>query len=81
MLKSSVRISALPECSKSAVVLPEPSDMVQPSVPCPVLVNRFSKRVAPIMGVLSGVTGRRPLQYSASCRLPLPGKSFAVDFR
>src|SRR3970040_198267 len=53
---------------------PEPRTMVQPSVPWPVLRNRFLYGVAPITGGLSGVIGRRPAQGSASVRSPTDGK-------
>ena len=45
-----------------AIDLPEPQACVQPSVPWPVLRNRFGSFVLPISGTLLGVAGRRPVQ-------------------
>ncbi|CPO64284.1 Uncharacterised protein [Bordetella pertussis] len=44
--------------------------------------NRLPYLVAPMMGVLSGVIGRRPVQNSACSTAPLPGnKSLTTSSR
>ena len=57
-----------------AKIFPEPHAIVQPKVPCPVLVNKFLIGVLPIIGVPSGVIGLSPVQYSALEKSPLVGK-------
>ena len=46
--------------------LPEPADIVHPSDPCPVFKYKLLKGVVPIIGVLSGVLGLKPVQKSKS---------------
>ena len=45
-----------------AMLLPEPQEWVQPSVPWPVLRYRLLTLQRPISGTLDGVAGRRPVQ-------------------
>jgi len=60
--------------ARSATSRPAPADIVQPSVPWPVLISRFSKRVRPMTGTLSGVVGLSPAQNSAREASPQRGK-------
>jgi len=46
----------------SATALPDPHAIDQPSGPWPVLTNRFSSGVRPMIGMPSGVSGRNPHQ-------------------
>src|SRR5690606_21351632 len=46
----------------SANARPEPTPMVHPKVPCPVLRYRLGMRVRPMRGTLEGVEGRKPDQ-------------------
>ena len=48
-----------------AMLLPEPQECVQPSVPWPVLRNSFAGLLRPMIGTLLGVAGRRPVQNCA----------------
>lgn len=76
--RSSTSISGFRPLTMSQIILAEPQLIVQPSVPWPVFKNRPSILVGPIIGVPSGVIGRKPDQNDALRMLP-PGNKSATE--